>query len=283
MTNYRTIDVGGINVFYREAGSADAPTLLLLHGFPTSSAQYEGLIDRLADRFHLVAPDYPGFGRTDPLPGPSTFDGLADTVDGFADALAMQHYSLYLFDFGAPVGFRLATRHPGRVRALVIQNANAYEAGIGPNLAGLAPYWEDRAANEPAVRAFLTLDSTRAQYLEGVAEPETVNPDHWTLDQHFQDLPGRDQVMLDLIYDYTSNVALYPTWQAYLREHRPPTLITWGANDRYFVADGARAYLADVPNAQLHLLDTGHFALATHVDEIAELIAEFRPARASAA
>jgi pimeloyl-ACP methyl ester carboxylesterase len=283
MTSYRTIDVGGINVFYREAGSADAPTLLLLHGFPTSSAQYEGLIDRLADRFHLVAPDYPGFGRTDPLPGPSTFDGLADTVDGFADALAMQHYSLYLFDFGAPVGFRLATRHPGRVRALVIQNANAYEAGIGPNLAGLAPYWEDRAANEPAVRAFLTLDSTRAQYLEGVAEPETVNPDHWTLDQHFQDLPGRDQVMLDLIYDYTSNVALYPTWQAYLREHRPPTLITWGANDRYFVADGARAYLADVPNAQLHLLDTGHFALATHVDEIAELIAEFRPARASAA
>jgi pimeloyl-ACP methyl ester carboxylesterase len=275
--------VGGINVFYREAGSADAPTLLLLHGFPTSSAQYEGLIDRLADRFHIVAPDYPGFGRTDPLPGPSTFDGLADTVDGFADALAMQHYSLYLFDFGAPVGFRLATRHPGRVRALVIQNANAYEAGIGPNLAGLAPYWEDRAANEPAVRAFLTLDSTRAQYLEGVAEPETVNPDHWTLDQHFQDLPGRDQVMLDLIYDYTSNVALYPTWQAYLREHRPPTLITWGANDRYFVADGARAYLADVPNAQLHLLDTGHFALATHVDEIAELIAEFRPARASAA
>jgi pimeloyl-ACP methyl ester carboxylesterase len=283
MTSYRTIDVGGINVFYREAGSADAPTLLLLHGFPTSSAQYEGLIDRLADRFHLVAPDYPGFGRTYPLPGPSTFDGLADTVDGFADALAMQHYSLYLFDFGAPVGFRLATRHPGRVRALVIQNANAYEAGIGPNLAGLAPYWEDRAANEPAVRAFLTLDSTRAQYLEGVAEPETVNPDHWTLDQHFQDLPGRDQVMLDLIYDYTSNVALYPTWQAYLREHRPPTLITWGANDRYFVADGARAYLADVPNAQLHLLDTGHFALATHVDEIAELIAEFRPARASAA
>jgi pimeloyl-ACP methyl ester carboxylesterase len=283
MTSYRTIDVGGINVFYREAGSADAPTLLLLHGFPTSSAQYEGLIDRLADRFHIVAPDYPGFGRTDPLPGPSTFDGLADTVDGFADALAMQHYSLYLFDFGAPVGFRLATRHPGRVRALVIQNANAYEAGIGPNLAGLAPYWEDRAANEPAVRAFLTLDSTRAQYLEGVAEPETVNPDHWTLDQHFQDLPGRDQVMLDLIYDYTSNVALYPTWQAYLREHRPPTLITWGANDRYFVADGARAYLADVPNAQLHLLDTGHFALATHVDEIAELIAEFRPARASAA
>lgn len=283
MTNYRTIDVGGVDVFYREAGRADAPTLLLLHGFPTSSAQYEGLIDRLADRFHLVAPDYPGFGRTDPLPGPSTFDGLADTVDAFVDALALQHYSLYLFDFGAPVGFRLATRHPERVRALVIQNANAYEAGIGPNLAGLAPYWEDRAANEPAVRAFLTLDSTRAQYLEGVTEPETVNPDHWTLDQHFQDLPGRDQVMLDLIYDYTSNVALYPTWQAYLREHRPPTLITWGANDCYFVADGAWAYLADVPDAQLHLLDTGHFALATHVDEIAELIAEFRPARASAA
>jgi pimeloyl-ACP methyl ester carboxylesterase len=171
----------------------------------------------------------------------------------------------------------LATRNPERVEALVIQNANSYQAGIGPNLAGLAPYWEDRAANEGAVREFLTLDSTRAQYLEGVVDPATVNPDYWTLDQHFQDLPGRDRVMLDLIYDYTSNVALYPSWQAYLRQHQPPTLIAWGANDRYFVADGARAYLTDLPDAQLHLLDTGHFALATHVDQIAELISGFVP------
>jgi pimeloyl-ACP methyl ester carboxylesterase len=180
------------------------------------------------------------------------------------------------------VGFRLATRHPERVDALIIQNGNAYESGIGPNLAGLAPYWEDRHAAEPAVRGFLQLEATRSQYLEGAPDPGRVNPDLWTLDQHFLDLPGRDQVMLDLIYDYTSNVALYPTWQAYLREHQPPTLITWGGNDQYFVADGARAYLDDVPNAELHLLDTGHFALATHVDEIAELIAAFHGAHIAA-
>jgi pimeloyl-ACP methyl ester carboxylesterase len=275
MTTYRTVDVNGVDVFFREAGPANAPTLLLLHGFPTSSAQYEPLIGRLGDRFHLVAPDYPGFGRTQPLAGTSTFDGIAATVAGFVDVLELERYSLYLFDFGAPVGFRLATRNPERVEALVIQNANSYQAGIGPNLAGLAPYWEDRATNEGAVREFLTLDSTRAQYLEGVVDPATVNPDYWTLDQHFQDLPGRDRVMLDLIYDYTSNVALYPSWQAYLREQQPPTLIVWGANDRYFVADGARAYLTDIPDAQLHLLDTGHFALATHVDQIAELISGF--------
>lgn len=278
LTAYRTVRVDGVDVFYREAGAASAPTLLLLHGFPTSSAQYQGLIDRLAGRFRLVAPDYPGFGRTDPLPGHSTFDHVADTIEGFVDSVGLERYTLYLFDFGAPVGFRLATRRPERVQALVIQNANAYLEGIGPRLAGLAPYWEDREAAEPAVRAFLELESTRAQYLDGVPDPELVNPDAWTLDQSYQDLPGRDRVMLDLIYDYTSNVALYPTWQAYLREHRPPTLITWGANDEYFVAAGARAYLADVPDAELHLLDTGHVALATHADEIAEAIAAFLPA-----
>jgi pimeloyl-ACP methyl ester carboxylesterase len=275
MTGHRTVDVNGVEVFYREAGDPAAQTLLLLHGFPTSSTQYQELIDRLADRFHLVAPDYPGFGYTEPLDGTTTFERLADVLDGFVHAVGLDRYALYLFDFGAPVGFRLATRHPERVDALIIQNGNAYEAGIGPNLAGLAPYWEDRQAAEPAVRGFLQLEATRAQYIEGVADPATVNPDLWTLDQHFLDLPGRDQVMLDLIYDYTSNVALYRTWQAYLREHQPPTLITWGANDQYFVADGARAYLTDVPEAELHLLDTGHFALATHLDEIAELIAAF--------
>jgi pimeloyl-ACP methyl ester carboxylesterase len=275
MTAYRTVDVDGVEVFYREAGDPGAPTLLLLHGFPTSSTQYQELIDRLSDRFHLVAPDYPGFGYTEPLEGTTTFDRLADVVDGFVHALDLDHYALYVFDFGAPVGFRLATRHPERVDALIVQNGNAYEAGIGPNLAGLAPYWEDRVAAEPAARTFLQLDATRAQYLEGVADPESLDPDLWTLDQHFLDRPRRDQVMLDLFYDYTSNVALYPTWQTYLREQQPATLVTWGANDRYFVADGARAYLTDVPNAELHLLDTGHFALATHAQEIADLIAAF--------
>jgi pimeloyl-ACP methyl ester carboxylesterase len=283
MTVYRTVAVDGVEVFYREAGDQSAPTLLLLHGFPTSSTQYQALIDRLSDRFHLVAPDYPGFGYTAPLEGTTTFERLADVADGFVEALGLEHYALYVFDFGAPVGFRLATRHSEQVDALIVQNGNAYEAGIGPNLAGLAPYWQDREAAEPGVRAFLQLDATRRQYIEGVPDPERVNPDLWTLDQHFLDRPGRDQVMLDLIYDYTSNVALYPTWQAYLREEHPPLLITWGANDRYFVAEGARAYLDDVPNAELHLLDTGHFALATHAGEIAELIAAFDARHAPAA
>ena len=275
MTSYKTVTVDGSEIFYREAGERTNPTLLLLHGFPSSSAQYQGLIDRLAGSFHLVAPDYPGFGRSEPLDGTSTFERLADSIEGFTDALGLERFSMYLFDFGAPIGFRLASRRPERVQALVLQNANAYEAGIGPKLAGLAPYWEDRVAAEPAVRDFLSLESTRSQYLEGVRNTEVVSPDSWTLDQSYQDLPGRDQVMLDLIYDYTSNVALYPAWQEYLRTHRPATLITWGANDEYFVANGARAFLADLPDAELHLLDTGHFALATHADEIAAAIGRF--------
>jgi pimeloyl-ACP methyl ester carboxylesterase len=283
MTAYRTVDVDGVEVFYREAGDPAAQTLLLLHGFPTSSTQYQELIGQLSDRFHLVAPDYPGFGYTAPLDRGTTFERLADVIDGFVDAVGLNRYALYMFDFGAPVGFRLATRHPERVDALIIQNGNAYEAGIGPNLAGLAPYWEDREAAEPAVRAFLQLEATRSQYTEGVADATGLNPDLWTLDQHFLDLPGRDQVMLDLIYDYTSNVALYPTWQVYLRNHQPPTLIAWGGNDQYFTADGARAYLADLPRAELHLLDTGHFALATHAREIAELIAAFHASHAAPA
>jgi pimeloyl-ACP methyl ester carboxylesterase len=193
MTTYRTIDVEGIDVFYREAGDPSRQTLLLLHGFPTSSTQYEGLIERLADHFHLVAPDYPGFGYTPALAGPSTFDRLADVVGAFVERVGLATYALYVFDFGAPVGFRLATRAPERVDALIVQNGNAYEAGIGPNLAGLAPYWEDRVAAEPAAREFLTLESTRAQYLEGVVDPTRVNPDLYTFDQRFLDLPGRDR------------------------------------------------------------------------------------------
>ena len=282
MTAYRTVDVDGVDVFYREAGDPSAQTLLLLHGFPTSSAQYQVLIDHLADRFRLIAPDYPGFGQTEPLDGTTTFDRLADVIERFVEIVGLERYALYVFDFGAPVGFRLATRHPDRVDALIVQNGNAYEAGIGPNLAGLAPYWEDRVAAEPAVRGFLQLEATRSQYVEGVPDAGSVNPDLWTLDQHFLDVPGRDQVMLDLIYDYTSNLTLYPAWHAYLREHQPPTLIAWGANDRYFVAEGARAYLDDLPDAELHLLDTGHFALATHAAEIAELIAAFHTRHAVA-
>ena len=272
MTVFRTLDVDDSEVFYRQAGDPTHQAVLLLHGFPSSSAQYQELIDALADRYRLIAPDLPGFGRSAPLEGTSTFDRLADTIERFTELMDLGRYTLYLFDFGAPVGFRLATRHPARVQGLIIQNGNAYEAGIGPNLAGLAPYWQDRVAHEAAVRQFLTLESTRAQYLEGVPDPEQVRPDLYELDQRYQDLRGRDQVMLDLIYDYTSNLALYPTWQAYLREHQPPALIAWGKNDNYFTADGARAYLTDLPNAQLHLLDTGHFATATHSRQLAALI-----------
>lgn len=275
MLAYRTIAVDGTDVFYREGGEPEAPTLLLLHGFPTSSAQYQSLMERLEDRYHVIAPDYPGFGQSPSLKDTTTFDRLADVIDGFTDAVGLDRFSLYMFDFGSPVGFRLATRHPERVQALVLQNGNAYEEGLGPGMQGLKPYWADRAANEAAVRRVLEFNSTRSQYLDGVADASTVNPDLWELDQRYLELPGRDQVMLDLLYDYQNNVKLYPRWQEYLRANRPPALLPWGQNDGFFPPEGARAYLGDLPDAELHLLDTGHFATATHHEEIAELIADF--------
>ena len=283
MTTYRTIEIAGSELFYREAGDPTAPTLLLLEGFPLPSAQYEQLMGQLADRVHLVAPDYPGFGRSPAMGGESTFDRLADIVEAFTEAKGLGRFSVYMFDFGAPVGFRLATRHPERIETLVIQNGNAYEAGLGPNMQGLKPYWADRAGNEAAIRGLLQLDVTRSQYVDGVPEPATVNPDLWELDQRYMDLPGRDRVMLDLLFDYQCNVALYPSWHEYLRTHQPPTLLAWGKNDAYFPAAGARAYLRDLPEAELHLLDTGHFATATHSREIAELHRSVpRPARSRA-
>jgi pimeloyl-ACP methyl ester carboxylesterase len=275
MTAYRTSQVNGTEVFYREGGDPAAPTLLLLHGFPSSSAQYQQLIERLEDRYHVIAPDYPGFGQSPPLSGTTTFDRIADVIDGFTDRRSLERFSLYLFDFGSPVGFRLATRHPERVQGLVLQNGNAYEAGLGPKMQALKPYWEDRSANEAAVRGFLKLEATRAQYLDGVADATSVNPDLWELDQRYLELPGRDQVMLDLLYDYRNNVTLYPRWHDYLRAHQPPALLAWGRNDQFFPPEGARAYLEDLRGAELHLLDTGHFATATHHDEIADLIAGF--------
>ena len=275
MIAYRTIQVDGTEVFYREGGEGSATTLLLLHGFPSSSAQYESLMERLEDRYHVIAPDYPGFGQSPPVEGTATFDRLADVIEGFTEAKGLERFGLYMFDFGSPVGFRLATRQPERVRALVLQNGNAYEEGLGPGMQALKPYWQDRSANEEGVRGFLQLDATRAQYLDGVADATTVNPDLWELDQRYLDLPGRDRVMLDLLYDYQRNVALYPLWHAYLRDNQPAALLPWGRNDQFFPPEGARAYLRDLPEAELHLLDTGHFATATHHDEIAELIAEF--------
>ena len=275
MTRYHTIKAGGTELFYREAGDATAHTLLLLHGFPSSSAQYQQLIERLADDYHVIAPDYPGFGQSPPLQGVTTFERIADVIDEFSEAKALKRFSLYLFDFGAPVGFRIATRHPERIQTLVLQNGNAYEVGLGPGMQALTPYWHDRSANEAAIRGILQLETTRSQYVDGVADPTIVNPDLWELDQRYLELPDRDRVMLDLLYDYQSNVKLYPRWQQYLRASRPPALLPWGRNDAFFPPAGARAYLEDLPDAELHLLDTGHFATATHSQEIAELIVRF--------
>jgi pimeloyl-ACP methyl ester carboxylesterase len=275
VSTYRSVDIQGSEIFYRQAGDPAAPTLLLLHGFPSSSAQYETLMHQLSGDVHVVAPDYPGFGRSPALPETTTFDRLADVIERFTDALTLSRFSLYMFDFGAPVGFRLAARRPERVERLVLQNGNAYEAGLGPGMQMLAPYWADRAGNEAAVRGFLTLAATRSQYVDGVPDPETVSPDLWELDQRYLDQPGRDQVMLDLLYDYQSNVAAYSDWHAYLRAHRPPALLPWGRHDAFFPPAGAEAYLADLPDAEIHLLDTGHFATATHSAQIAELIRAF--------
>jgi pimeloyl-ACP methyl ester carboxylesterase len=279
MTAYRTIDLEGTEVFYREGGDPWAPTLLLLHGFPSSSAQYDQLMERLGGSAHVIAPDYPGFGRSPALTGTTTFDRLADAVDAFIEAKGIERFSLYMFDFGSPVGFRIATRHPERVEGLVLQNGNAYEVGLGPGMQAVKPYWHDRAANEAGVRGVLTLEATRSQYVDGVADPTSVNPDLWELDQRYMDMPGRDQVMLDLLYDYQNNVTLYPTWQEYLRTYKPPALLAWGRNDAFFPPEGARAYLDDLPDAELHLLNTGHFATATHSAEIADLITAFLGSR----
>jgi pimeloyl-ACP methyl ester carboxylesterase len=269
VTKHRYLDVGGINVFYREAGDPGAPKLLLLHGFPSASHQYARLIEELKDDFHIVAPDHPGSGHTE-VSGERhhTFDFLADTVEKFLEQLNFTGFTMYVFDFGAPVGFRIATRHPEWIKGLVVQNGNAYEDGLSELARGFIGNRDPRAA-----RDLLALKHTRFGYLEGTRDPESVSPDTWTLDQHYLDL--RPQPQVDLFLDYHTNVAQYPRWQAYLREHQPPTLITWGRGDPFFLEAGALAYLGDVPGAQLHLLDTGHFALEEDLAEIAGLIRAF--------
>lgn len=277
-THHRTITIDGLKLFFREAGAEHEETLVLLPGFPSSSHQYRELIPRLADLAHVVALDYPGFGYSDAPPVadyPYTFDRLADVTGRFLDALGIDRCALYVFDFGAPIGFRLAAARPERVTGLVIQNGNAYEAGLGPMLDVQQRFWENRDGMEASIRELLTLEVTRSQYTDGAGDPSLLSPDAWTLDQHFLDLPGRADVMVELLYDYQSNTARYPEWQAYLREHQPPTLIVWGANDQFFTADGARAYLDDLPDAELHLLDGGHFALEEHTEFVAERIRAF--------
>ena len=272
---YATVD--GLRIFYREAEApAGAPTLLLLHGFPSASHQFRRLIDTLGGRFRVIAPDYPGFGHSDAPPSfPYSFDALSGMIESFCRTLGLDRFTLYMFDFGAPVGFRLATRHPDWVAGLVVQNANAYEQGLSAfarDFIALRPEQEGAEAN---IRDLLTLAATRDQYLHGAGEPEAIAPDGWTLDHHFLELPGRKQIQVDLAFDYHRNVELYPRWQEWLRAHRPPTLVVWGKGDPFFVEAGARAFQDDVPDAEVHLFDTGHFALEERVDEIAPLVRSF--------
>ncbi|UFS93422.1 alpha/beta fold hydrolase [Nocardia huaxiensis] len=275
---HHRIDVDGVEVFYRESvpSRSDAPALLLLHGFPSGSHQFRRLIDLLGDRYRLIAPDYPGFGNTTaPADFEYSFDRLADVVEGFVQRIGLTEFAMYVFDFGAPVGFRLATRHPEWITGLVVQNGNAYEAGLSDGAKDFIALRPEQADSEGIIRGLLSPEGTRSQYETGVPDPSVLSPDAWNLDQYYLELPGRTEAQLALAYDYHSNVARYPEWQSWLRKYTPPALIVWGANDPFFPAPGAHAYLDDLPEARLHLFDTGHFALETHLREIASLIADF--------
>ncbi|MFI7668284.1 alpha/beta fold hydrolase [Nocardia sp. NPDC049526] len=280
--HHRHTDVGGVEVHYRESvpDRADAPVLLLLHGFPSASHQFRRLFDVLGAQYRLLAPDYPGFGNTTaPADFDYSFERLADVVEGFVERLELREFAMYVFDFGAPVGFRIALRHPEWINGLIVQNGNAYEAGLSDlarDFTALRP--EDEGA-EDTIRGLLTLEGTRGQYEQGVPDPTVLSPESWVLDQYFLDLPGRKEAQVALAFDYKSNVAAYPEWQRWLRKYTPPTLIVWGSNDPFFPGPGAHAYLTDLPDAELHVFDTGHFALETHLAEIAPLIAGFLDGR----
>jgi len=279
-TAIRNVTVEGVELFYREAGDKALPTLLLLHGFPTSSHMFRDLIPRLSDRYHIVAPDLPGFGFSE-APDRSrfayTFDNLARIVGAFTEALGLQRYALYIFDYGAPVGLRLALAHPERVSAIISQNGNAYEDGLSDGWTPIQRYWREPSdANRDALRAFNTPEAIRQlQYLHGTPADRPVAPESWTLDSASLARPGNIDIQLDLLLDYASNVALYPAFQRYFATHRPPLLAIWGRNDPFFLPAGAQAYRRDIPDAEVQFLDTGHFALETHAAEIALAIREF--------
>lgn len=279
MTTYHRISVEGHTVFYREAGAKDAPAILLLHGFPTSSHMFRNLIPALADRYHVVAPDLPGFGFTETLdakPQKYRFDQLAKIINAFTEALGLQRYAIYVFDYGAPVGFRLAISHPERITAIITQNGNAYGEGLSNGWNPIQKYWKDPSPeNRSALRDFLTPDATRWQYTHGVPDEMLVAPEAYALDSALLARPGNDEVQLDLFLDYASNVALYPQFQAYFREKQPPLLAVWGKNDPFFLPPGAEAFQRDIPEAEVHFYDTGHFALETHHREIANAIHGF--------
>ena len=276
---FHKVDVDGFNVFWREAGPKDASSILLLHGFPTSSHMFRDLIPRLDDRFHVVAPDLPGFGQSD-MPARAqfryTFDNIANVIDRFTEKIGLNRFAIYVFDYGAPTGFRLAVRHPERITALISQNGNAYLEGLSDGWTPIRAYWKDpSAANREALRRFLAPESTIWQYTHGVADATEVSPDGYSLDNYYLARPGADEVQLDLLGDYQSNVALYPAFQEYFRTHKPPFLAVWGKNDPFFVPPGAQAFKRDMPDALVRFVDTGHFALETHAKEIAGAIREF--------
>ena len=276
---YRTADVDGLTIFYREAGAADAPVLLLLHGFPSASHMFRDLIPLLADRFRIIAPDLPGFGQSDMPPRSDftyTFDRVADVIDRFTEVIGLKRFAIYVFDYGAPTGFRIAARHPDRITAIVSQNGNAYEEGLSDGWTPIRAYWQDPSqANRDALRAFLAPDTTRWQYSHGVADASAISPDGWSLDNSYLARAGADEIQLDLFGDYKSNVALYPAFQNYFRTRKPPFLAVWGKNDPFFLPAGAEAFRRDIPDADIRFFDTGHFALETHAVEIAAAIREF--------
>jgi pimeloyl-ACP methyl ester carboxylesterase len=278
-TTYRTVTVDGIDIFYREAGRRGAPKLLLLHGFPTSSHMFRDLIPRLADRFHIVAPDLPGFGRS-AMPSRDaftySFENIARVIDRFTEVIGFERFAVYVFDYGAPTGFRIAVKHPERITAIITQNGNAYEEGLSDGWNPIRAYWsEPSPENRAALRAFLKPETTRWQYTHGVPDAELVSPDGSSLDDFYLARAGADEPQLDLFGDYKSNVALYPTFQKYLRTHTPPVLAVWGKNDPFFLPAGAEAFRRDVPRAEIYFFDTGHFALETHAPEIAAKIDTF--------
>jgi pimeloyl-ACP methyl ester carboxylesterase len=276
---YRTADVDGLTVFYREAGAPDAPALLLLHGFPSASHMFRELIPLLADRFHLIAPDLPGFGKTDMPPRDRfsyTFEHLTDVIDRLTEMLGLDRTALYVFDYGAPVGFRIATRHPERITAIISQNGNAYEEGLSDGWNPIQAYWnQPSASNRDAIRTLVQPDTTIWQYTHGVPDPALVSPDGYGLDNYYLTRGGADEIQLDLLLDYATNVALYPTFQDYFRASKPPLLAVWGENDPFFLPAGAQAFKRDVPDADIRFLNTGHFALETHVGDIATAIRQF--------
>jgi pimeloyl-ACP methyl ester carboxylesterase len=281
MVHYRRVDTGGHRVFYREAGEPGHPAVLLLHGFPTASHMFRDLIPLLADRYRVIAPDLPGFGNTVSPPRGQfdyTFDNLARVIGGFVETIGLRRHALYVFDYGAPTGFRLAVKHPDRITAIISQNGNAYEEGLSDGWNPIRAYWQDASqTNREALRAFLAPETTVWQYTHGVPDPTTVSPDGYSLDNYYLSRPSTAELQLDLFGDYKSNVALYPTFQKYFRSHKPPFLAVWGKNDPFFLPQGAEAFKRDIPDAVVRFLDTGHFALETHAAEIAASIRDFLP------